>query len=177
VVLPRSNALVFALAALALGSGCSLGSGSPQEAEEPAAGISTRASDAALAATSGTHDVRIGSVRIRIRTEPSGVVCYWALRRPNATTAGSLRACVRRLGADEISYAIGTRRTGQQMLAGVAGDRVSRVLVRLTPRRVWAAPIKDGAFFGYIPSDYRADEVVKVLDDGSREVFSVSARR
>ena len=63
------------------------------------------------------------------------------------------------------------------MLAGVAGDRVSRVLVRLTPPRVWAPPTKDGAFFGYIPSEHRAVEVVKVLDDGSREVFSVGARR
>jgi hypothetical protein len=84
-----------------------------------------------------------------------------------------LRACVKHLRAAEIAFVVGTRHTRQQMIAGLAGDRVARVFVRLTPRRTWTPRRVDGAFFGYVPVRYQVAAVVKVLDDGSRRSFDV----
>jgi hypothetical protein len=41
---------------------------------------------------------------------------------------------------------------------------------------VWA-DLRDGAFYARIPAAYRARAVVKVLKDGSRRSFRVTATR
>jgi hypothetical protein len=119
--------------------------------------------------------VTIRGVEIEWARSPNGVVCYHASRPGvNPKQRGALRTCVKHLRRDEISFVIAPRHTGQQMIAGLQGDGVSRVTVRLMPRRLWSPRSKAGAFFGYVPRGYRVVAVVKEIA-GKSVAFPVAS--
>jgi len=132
--------------------------------DAPTAGV------AAAAATGESFTVALGAVRVGRSTKPSGEVCYQVNR------AGSRLAtsCVRRLADDEISYVLTRRRTGQLVLAGVAGPDVRAVSAQLRPGVTLAATLRDGAFAVPLPPGRRARAVTKVLDDGTTRSFAVA---
>jgi hypothetical protein len=125
----------------------------------------------------GRGDARVRGVRISWRRLPDGEVCYDTTRpgHPHRGGNGSLSACVRHLRADEITFVIKPRGTGQQMIAGLKGPHVKSVYLRFAQARRWTPSISGSAFFGYVPAG-QVVGVVKVLDDGSRMAFRVRVR-
>jgi len=125
---------------------------------------------AAAAATDESHTVALGAIRVGRSTKPSGEVCY-QVNRAGARLATS---CVRRLGDDEISYVLARRRSGQLVLAGVAGPEVRAVSAQLRPGVTLAATLRDGAFAVPVPAGRRARAVTKTLADGTTRAFPVA---
>jgi hypothetical protein len=80
------------------------------------------------------------------------------------------------LRADEIAFVITRRTKKRQMIAGLSGPGVRKVVVRLSGQRTWTPPSNGGAFFGTAPPG-QIVAVVKVVRDGTREVFAVHFRR
>jgi hypothetical protein len=125
---------------------------------------------AAAAATGESFTVAFGAVRVGRSTEPSGRVCY-QVNRAGVRLATS---CVRRLGDDEISYVLPRRRSGQFVLAGVAGSDVRAVSALLRPAGTLSATLRDGAFAASVPPGRRVRSVTKVLADGTSRSFAVA---
>jgi len=121
---------------------------------------------AAAEATVTSRTVDFGPSRVLVRTLP-GFVCYRVIE-----AAGSSHACRARVGTAEIGYTIAPRAIG-----GVAGAKVRAVIVKLTRRGTVWATLRDGVFYADVPLAYRVRAVVKVLRDGSRRTFTVTASR
>jgi hypothetical protein len=132
--------------------------------EAPTAGA------AAAAAKGESFTVALGAVRVGRSTKPSGEVCY-QVNRAGVRLATS---CVRRLGDGEISYVLARRRTGQLVLAGVAGPEVRAVSAQLRPGVKLAATLRDGAFAVPLPARGSVRAVTKTLDDGTTRTFAVA---
>jgi hypothetical protein len=125
----------------------------------PASGVS------GAQATETSRAVTFGHARVAVQVIPGGTVCY----RVTETT-GTSRSCRSSVGAEEIGFAVSPRGIG-----GVAGSDVRAVIVKLTRRgTVWAS-LREGAFYADVPHAYRVRAVVKVLRDGSRKAFAVTA--
>jgi hypothetical protein len=103
---------------------------------------------------------------VAVRLLPTGMTCY-TIRDDSGTAHGCLK-----LNAIRIGYALSPAAIG-----GVAGANVHAVIVRLTRKGTVWADVRDGAFYARIPDAYRARAVVKVLTDGSRRTFRVTATR
>lgn len=122
---------------------------------------------AAAQATVTSRTVAFGPSRVVVRKLPGGTVCYWVIEG-----AGSSHACRKRIRVNEIGYTISPRGIG-----GVAGPNVRAVIVKLTRRgTVWTS-LQDGVFYADVPVAYRVRAVIKVLRDGSRRTFTVTAPR
>jgi hypothetical protein len=127
----------------------------------PVAGVS------AAQATETFRTVSFGGrASVAVRLLPTGTTCY-TLRDDSGTANGCLR-----LNAIRIGYAAAPEAVG-----GVAGANVHAVIVKLTRKGTVWADMRDGAFYARIPAAYRARAVVKVLKDGSRRSFRVTATR
>ena len=87
-------------------------------------------------------------------------------------SAGSSRSCRPRIRANELGYTISPRAIG-----GVAGADVRAVIVKLTRRGTVWATLEDGVFYADVPIAYRVRAVIKVLRDGARKAFAVTAIR
>ena len=111
-----------------------------------------------------SHSVDFGSANVAVRVLPSGAVCY-TVTEPNGTGQG----CRTRVGVSEIGYAVSPRGIG-----GVAGSRVSAVIVKFTRLGTRWAKLEDGVFYADVPVAYRVRAIVKVLKDGTRERFKVT---
>jgi hypothetical protein len=125
---------------------------------------------AAAAATEEPFTVALGALRVGRSTKPSGEVCY-QVNRAGVRLATS---CVRRLGDDQISYVLARRRTGQLVLAGIAGAEVRAVSAQLRPGVTIAATLRDGAFAVPLPPGRGARAVTKQLADGTTRTFAVA---
>ncbi len=122
---------------------------------------------AAAQATVTTRTVAFGPSRVAVQQLPNGSVCYRVTE-----SAGTARACRARLRVNEIGYAVSPRGIG-----GVAGANVRAVIVKLTRYGTVWATLRDGAFYADVPSAYQVRTVIKVLRDGSRKTFAVTAPR
>jgi len=122
---------------------------------------------AAAQATITTRTVAFGSSHVAVRVLPSGTVCYRAI-----DSAGSSHSCRTRVRVNEIGYTVSPRGIG-----GVAGANVRAVIVKLTRRGTVWAKLRDGVFYADVPAAYRVRAVIKVLRDGSRRTFTVTAPR
>jgi hypothetical protein len=122
---------------------------------------------AAAQATITSHTVGFGPSRVALRVLPGGSVCYRVVE-----SAGSSHACRAHIHANEIGYTVSPRAVG-----GVAGANVRAVIVKLTRRGTIWATLRDGAFYADVPLAYRVRAVIKVLRDGSRRTFPVTALR
>jgi len=81
-------------------------------------------------------------------------------------------ACGGKVPRDEIRYTVVS-----YGLRGVAGCDVRAVIARLNGGgAVWATP-SDGTFETHVPAGLRVRAVVKVLSDGTRQRFAVTAGR
>lgn len=130
------------------------------------------AQDAAQLMTGGAGHASIGGVRIDWQHEHDGHVCYTA-KLPGHGSDSSVGSCIRRLRANEITYAIRrVRETHQLVIVGVKGPRVAKVYLRFRDKR-WTPPATHVAFFGYLPRG-KVLSVVKVLRDGTRREFAVN---
>ncbi|MGH3002706.1 MAG: hypothetical protein ACRDM1_08625 [Gaiellaceae bacterium] len=138
----------------------SSGLGSPSSAPVSAA----KAADATIT----TRAVLFGHARVVDRRKPTGARCLTVKRGSSAVA----RSCVDRLAADEIVYAISRHDVG-----GLAGADVRAVILRLTRKGTVWATLRRGAFYSAVPPGYRVRAVVKVLKDGTRHVFVVTASR
>lgn len=122
---------------------------------------------AAAQATVTTRAVAFGPSRVDVQQLPNGSVCYRVTE-----SAGTARACRARLRVGEIGYAVTPRGIG-----GLAGANVRAVIVKLTRYGTVWATLRDGAFYADVPMPYRVRAVIKVLRDGSRKSFGVTAPR
>ena len=122
---------------------------------------------AAAQATVTSRTVAFGPSRVDVRQLPHGSVCYRVTE-----SAGTAHACLAKLRVNAIGYAVSPRGIG-----GVAGRNVRAVIVKLTRRGTTWATIQDDAFYADIPLAYRVRAVIKVLRDGSRKTFTVTAPR
>jgi hypothetical protein len=122
---------------------------------------------AAAQATATSRTVAFGPSHVVVRALPRGMVCYRVIE-----SAGSSHACRARIRVNEIGYTVSPRGIG-----GVAGANVRAVIVKLTRRGTVWANLRDGAFYADVPTAYRVRAVVKVLRDGSRHTFTVTAPR
>jgi hypothetical protein len=120
----------------------------------------------AAQATVTSHTVSFAGGAVAVRTLPTGTTCF-SVR----DGAGAGRGCLRS-GAARIAYAMTPRAVG-----GIAGPHVHAVIVRLTRKGTVWATLRDGAFLARVPAGYRPRAVIKVLDDGSRRSFTVTASR
>ncbi|MFL5964059.1 MAG: hypothetical protein ACJ757_14320 [Gaiellaceae bacterium] len=116
-------------------------------------------------ATLTSRTTSFGAARVRVQALPAGIVCY----RVTEST-GTSRACRSRVGASEIGFTISPIGIG-----GVAGSDVRAVIVKLTRRGTVWTTLRDGVFYADVPAAYRVRAVVKVLRDGSRKAFAVTA--
>ena len=96
----------------------------------------------------GPTTASFGPVRIVRTPGENGNVCFTVSR------AGVLlkRACVPAPGDGEIVSTLATRRSGQLVVAGLAGDGVDAVVIELRPSGTVAAQLGDGAFYAPIPT-------------------------
>ena len=122
---------------------------------------------AAAEATVTSQTVAFGPSQVQVRHLPNGSVCYRVTE-----SAGTAHACSARLRVNEIGYAVSPRGIG-----GVAGANVRAVIVKLTRRGTVWATLREGAFYADVPLAYRVRAVIKVLRDGSRRTFTVTAPR
>jgi hypothetical protein len=114
-----------------------------------------------------SRSVAFGHRRVTVHVRADGSSCFivWdgALRA---------RACVGRLAAGQIRYAV-TRRG----LGGIAGDDVRAVIVRLTHKGTVWATLRRGTFYADVPPRHRVRTLVKVVRGGKRTTFAVKANR
>jgi hypothetical protein len=122
---------------------------------------------AAAEATVTSRTVGFGPSEVVVRVLPGGSVCYRVVE-----SAGSSHACRPRIRVNEIGYTVSPRGIG-----GVAGANVRGVIVKLTRRGTVWTTLRDGVFYADVPLAYRVRAVVKVLRDGSRRTFTVTAPR
>jgi hypothetical protein len=122
---------------------------------------------AAAQATVSSRTVSFGPSRVEVRSLPGGTVCYRVVE-----SAGSAHACRTHVRVNEIGYAVSPRGIG-----GVAGANVRAVIVKLTRRGTAWTTLRDGVFYADVPLAYRVRAVIKVLRDGSRRTFTVTALR
>jgi hypothetical protein len=113
------------------------------------------------------HTTMFGPSSVLVTGHPSGVVCYRVIE-PN----GSSHACRPAVKPTEIGYTVSPRAIG-----GVAGSKVTAVIVKLTRRGTKWATLRDGVFYADVPIPYRVRAVIKVLRGGTRERFNVTATR
>ena len=118
---------------------------------------------ARAAAAPDTRSVDFGTTRLTVETTPGGRTCI--------SFAGS-RACAVRLAPDEIVYAASATAVG-----GAAGNVVRAVILKLSRKGTVWAELRDGAFYAPVPSAHQLRAVVKVLRNGSRRTFAVTATR
>jgi hypothetical protein len=126
----------------------------------PAASVS--AADAA--APSAARSVAFGSQRVVVQPDRRGTRTCFRVQ--------AARSCASQLTANEIRYVSTPTAVG-----GLAGANVRAVIVRLTRKGTVWATLNDGAFYAAVPYGYRARAVVKVLRDGTRKAFTVTASR
>ncbi|HVZ21283.1 MAG TPA: hypothetical protein VG871_09495 [Vicinamibacterales bacterium] len=160
--------------AVLLLAGCA---GSAGRTRQSAPQDANDAVETALAVTTpGYGATTIDDVSFSWRRLPDGEVCYRAVRAGHDHVGGNgvLASCVRHLHADEITYVLRPRGTGQQMIAGPKGPHVERVYVQFASAQRWTPDSNESAFFGYVPSG-RITAVVKLLDNGTRKAFRVNA--
>jgi len=120
----------------------------------------------AAEATITTHSVAYGHSRISVQVRPGGLTCFRVLQ--GSSTVG--RSCAMQLAPDQIEYASSPHAVG-----GIAGAEVRAVIVRLTRKgTVWATR-RSSTFFAAVPKGYAVRSVVKVLRDGKRQTFTVTA--
>jgi len=62
-------------------------------------------------------------------------------------------------------------------IGGVAGSKVTAVIVKLTRRGTKWATLRHGVFYADVPIPYRVRAVIKVLRGGTRERFVVTTTR
>jgi hypothetical protein len=105
-----------------------------------------------------------GSVAVRLL--PGRTTCYTV-----RDDRGSARGCLRP-NAIRIGYVLAPHSIG-----GVAGANVRAVIVKLTRKGTVWATLRDGAFYARVPPAYRPRAVIKLLKDGSRRAFRVTATR
>jgi hypothetical protein len=122
---------------------------------------------AAAQATVTSRTVTFGPSRVVVRKLPDGTVCYRVIE-----SAGSSHACRARLRVNEIGYTVSPRGIG-----GVAGANVRAVVAKLTRHGTVWTTLRDGVFYADVPIAYRVRAVIKVLRDGSRKAFTVTAPR
>lgn len=122
---------------------------------------------AAAQATATSRTVAFGPSRVLVRRLPNGTVCYRVIE-----SAGSSHGCRSSVRVDEIGYTVSPRGIG-----GVAGSSVRAVIVKLSRRGTVWTTLRDGVFYADVPVAYRVRAVVKVLRDGSRKAFTVTAPR
>jgi hypothetical protein len=125
-------------------------------------GSSPTSLTAAHAAT-GSRSVDFDGTRLTIQSGPGGRTC---------ASFDGVKACALRLTRGQIVYASSPTSVG-----GVAGSDVRAVIVKLTRKGTVWADLSDGAFYARIPPAYGVRAVVKVLHDGSRRTFAVTASR
>jgi hypothetical protein len=149
-------------------AGCAGGSADETQAARP-----SKTTVTAVMAR-GTSHTTIRGVRIEWRRLPNGRVCYDTTlpRHPHKGGNGSLSACVKHLGAQEIAYVIQPRHTGQLMVAGLKGSAVKSVYLRFSANRKWTPRANRSAFFGYVPEG-NVVSIVKVLSNGTTQAFPV----
>jgi hypothetical protein len=121
----------------------------------------------AAQATLTSHSTAFGGAQVTVQVLPGGGVCY----RVTEST-GTSRSCRPRVGSGEIGFTISPSGIG-----GVAGSDVRAVIVKLTRRGTVWSTLRSGVFYADVPPAYRVRAVVKVLRDGSRKTFAVTARR
>jgi hypothetical protein len=117
----------------------------------------------AAAAATDERSVAFGATRVTLQTTPAGRTCI--------SFDGS-RACALRLAPTQIVYAASATAVG-----GAAGGEVRAVILKLTRKGTVWAQIHDGAFYAPLPAAHRLRAVVKVLRDGTRRTFGVTATR
>ena len=120
---------------------------------------------AAAQATMTSRTVAFGPSRVVVRVLPGGNVCYRVIE-----SAGSSHSCRQRIRVNEIGYTVSPRAIG-----GVAGANVRAVIVKLTRHGTVWTKLHDGVFYADVPLAYRVRAVIKVLRDGSRRTFTVTA--
>jgi hypothetical protein len=120
---------------------------------------------AAAQATVTSRTVSFGPSHVVVRVLPDRSVCYRVVE-----SAGSSHACRARIRVNEIGYTVSPRGIG-----GVAGANVRAVIVKLTRHGTVWATLQDGVFYAEVPVAYRMRAVIKVLRDGSRHTFTVTA--
>jgi hypothetical protein len=120
---------------------------------------------AAAQATVTSRTVSFGPAHVVVRVLADRSICYRVVEN-----AGSSHACRARIRVNEIGYTVSPRGIG-----GVAGANVRAVIVKLTRHGTVWATLHDGVFHADVPLAYRARAVIKVLRDGSRRTFTVTA--
>jgi hypothetical protein len=122
---------------------------------------------AAAEATITSRTVAFGPSRVVVRVLPSGTICYRVVE-----SAGSSHACRARVRVNDVGYTISPRGIG-----GVAGANVRAVVAKLSRRGTVWTTLRDGVFYADVPPAHRVRAVIKVLRDGSRRTFTVTAPR
>src|SRR5215212_8450070 len=95
----------------------------------------------------GPTTASFGPVRIVRTPGEDHTVCFTVSR------AGVLlkRTCVAAVGDGEIASTLARRRSGQLVVAGLAGHGIDAVVVDLRPAGTIAAQLADGAFYAPVP--------------------------
>jgi hypothetical protein len=114
--------------------------------------------------------VKFGPAHVERTERADGSVCFTVSRAGVKLKT----ACAAHVRGDEISYVVARRRSGQLVLAGVAGAEVRAVFGKLRPGGAIGATPRDGAFYTPIPPGRTVRAVEKVLRDGSRRTFPVT---
>jgi hypothetical protein len=122
---------------------------------------------AAPAVTARPHKTTFGPSSVLVTGHPSGVLCYRVIE-----PGGSAHACRPAVKPTEIGYTVSPHAIG-----GVAGSKVTAVIVKLTRRGTKWATLRDGVFYADVPIPYRVRAVIKVLRGGTRERFVVTTTR
>jgi hypothetical protein len=91
---------------------------------------------------------RFGPTRVVRTRAADGGVCFTVSR----AGVQLRRTCVEDVRAGEIAYSLARRRSGQVVVAGIAGADVPGVTVFLRPRGTFPARIVDGAFYAAVPA-------------------------
>ena len=122
---------------------------------------------AAPAVTARPHKTTFGPSSVLVTGHPSGVLCYRVIE-----PGGSAHACRPAVKPTEIGYTVSPHAIG-----GVAGSKVTAVIVKFTRRGTKWATLRDGVFYADVPIPYQVRAVIKVLRGGARERFVVTPTR